>query len=128
MKRVLAYVPDLMDRSRITAAGAEVTFAGSPSALVAAAGEVAAAETAGGGDRAAGDRPDVVVVVDLGRPGVLAAIGQIGQMGLPVIGFASHVDRELLAAARAAGCATVLARSAFFSRVGALLSDPPPVT
>ena len=62
-----------------------------------------------------------VLVVDLGRPGVLAAIGQIS---LPVIGFASHVDRELLAAARAAGCATVLARSAFFSRVGTLLSDP----
>ena len=133
MTRVLAYVPDLMDRSRITAAGVEVTFAPSPAALVAAAGDAAAGETAAGGtaagetagDAAAGQaaagetagaggvRPDVVVVVDLGRPGVLAAIGGIG---LPVIGFASHVDRALLAAARAAGCTTVLARSAKSSR------------
>ena len=104
MKRVVAYVPDLMDRSRITATGAAVTFAASPAGLVAAGG--------------AG--PDLVVV-DLARPGVLEVIGRVG---VPVIGFASHVDRELLASARAAGCATVLARSAFFARLGELLSDP----
>jgi hypothetical protein len=101
MTRVLAYVPDLMDRSRITASGVDATFVASPAALVGADADV--------------------VVVDLGRPGVLDVLGRVG---VPVIGFASHVDRDLMAAARAAGGATVLARSAFFSRLGELLSDP----
>jgi hypothetical protein len=99
--RVLAYVPDLMDRSRISAAAVDVTFARSPAALEAADADL--------------------VVVDLGRPGVLDVLGRIG---VPVIGFASHVDRDLMASARAAGCGTVLARSAFFSRLGQLLKGP----
>jgi hypothetical protein len=100
MRRVAAYVPDLMDRSRIAAPGAAVTFVRSPQELVGAAADL--------------------VVVDLGRPGV---IDVIGQMSVPVIGFASHVDRELLAAARSAGCGTVLARSVFFGRVSELLAE-----
>jgi hypothetical protein len=99
MRRVAAYVPDLMDRSKVAAAGAEVTFAPSPTALV-------------------GIDADVIVV-DLGRPGVLEVLPRLQ---LPVIGFASHVDRDLLGAARAAGCDQVFARSAFFSRVAELLS------
>jgi hypothetical protein len=63
-----------------------------------------------------------VVVVDLGRPGVL---GVVGTIGAPVVGFASHVDRDLLRAARAAGCPTVLARSAFFAQLPALLGGGP---
>ena len=98
MKRVAAYVPDLMDRSKVAAAGADVTFVATPAALVGVDADV--------------------VVVDLGRPGVLEVLGRLQ---LPVIGFASHVDRDLMAAARAAGCGQVLARSAFFSRVAELL-------
>ena len=93
-RRVVAYAPDLMDQSRIRAAGLEVAFVGSAAAL-------------------AGAEADVFVV-DLGRPGVLEAVPQLQGR---VIGFGSHVDRDLLAAARAAGCEQVLARSAFFGDV-----------
>jgi hypothetical protein len=99
---VVAYVPDLMDRSRMAAPGVEVSFVTSPASL-------------------AGVDADLVIV-DLGRPGVLDVLGDLDQRAVPVIGFASHVDRDLMAAARSAGCARVLARSAFFSRVGELLA------
>lgn len=98
----MAYVPDLMDRSRIAAPGVEVTFVKSPASL-----------TGVGAD---------LVIVDLGRPGVLDVLGGLDQRAVPVIGFASHVDRDLMAAARGAGCTHVLARSAFFKRVGELLA------
>jgi hypothetical protein len=101
MTRVLGYVPDLMDRSRITAAGVPADFVSSPSLLV--------------------GRDADVVVVDLGRPGVLEVLGDLV---VPVIGFASHVDRGLLAAARTAGCQRVLVRSAFFANVAELLAGP----
>jgi hypothetical protein len=38
------------------------------------------------------------------------------------IGFGRHDDRERLAAATAAGCDRVLARSAFFAQVAQLLA------
>jgi len=87
---VVAYVPDLMDRSRL--AGVVDTFVASPSGLV-------------------GVEADVVIV-DLGRPGVLDVVPSITA---PVLGFGSHVDADLLEAARAAGCALVLPRSRFFA-------------
>jgi hypothetical protein len=96
---VVAYVPDLMDRSRL-AAVAPVEFVGSPADLPGAAA---------GAD---------VVVVDLARPGVLDVLPQITVV---TIGFGSHVDRTLLEAARHAGCREVLARSAFFTRLPDLL-------
>lgn len=40
---------------------------------------------------------------------------------LPVVGFVSHVQSELIAAARAAGCDQVLARSAFTAQLPQLL-------
>jgi len=98
MTRVVAFVPDLMDRSKVAAAGADVTFVATPAALVGADADL--------------------VVVDLGRPGVLDVLASLE---IPVIGFASHVDRDLMASARAAGCSQVLARSAFFSGVARLL-------
>ncbi|MGI9023577.1 MAG: hypothetical protein ACR2HV_10185 [Acidimicrobiales bacterium] len=101
MSRVVAYVPDLMDRSRLSAAADEVTFVTQPEGLAAAAGEAD------------------VVVVDLTRPGVLEVVPTLTGR---VIGFANHTERDLMASALAAGCTTVLARSAFFSRVGELLA------
>jgi len=100
MTRVVAYVPDLMDRSRLSGLTG-VTFVATPAALPDAA--------------AAAD----LVVVDLGRPGVLEVLARIAA---PTIGFGSHVDRELLAAAKAAGCDRVLARSTFFSQAAGLLA------
>ncbi len=98
MTRVVAYVPDLMDRSRLAPAG-DVTFVATPADLATTPGDV--------------------VVVDLSRPGVLEAVRQLG--GVRTVGFGSHVDRELLAAARAAGCHEVLPRSQFFARIGDVL-------
>jgi AmiR/NasT family two-component response regulator len=90
-----------MDRSRLAGAG-EVTFVTEPASLA---------------ERAAAEAADVVVV-DLTRPGVLDAVPAIA---VRVVGFANHTERDLMAAARAAGCHTVLARSAFFSRVSDVL-------
>jgi hypothetical protein len=98
---VWAFVPDLMDRSRISAAVAGVRFVAVPSDLASA--------------------PDgATVVVDLGRPGVLEILPTLA--GRRRIGFGSHVDRAVLAAAEAAGCDVVLARSEFFRRAAALLA------
>ncbi len=108
MTRIAAYVPDLMDRSRIAGA-ADVTFVDRPAALAATAA----------------DQNADVVVVDLTRSGALEAVSSVPA---PVIGFANHTERELMDAARAAGCDTVVARSAFFSRLRELVGPPEPET
>lgn len=101
MTRIAAFVPDLMDRSKVAAAApGRVTFVAS------------AAELAGVGAD--------VVVVDLARPGALDALAGLG--AARTIGFASHVDRELAVAAQAAGCREVLARSRFFASLPDLLA------
>ena len=94
----LAYIPDLMDRSRL--GGLDVTFVDHPDDLLRATD---------------GD----VVVVDLARPGVLDIVGRVTTGR--TIGFGSHVDAALLEAARTAGCDEVMARSEFFRRVKELL-------
>ncbi len=50
-----------------------------------------------------------VVIVDL-------------SLAVPIIGYGSHVQTELLAQARAAGCTTVLPRSAFAQQLPSLLA------
>lgn len=103
--RVVALVPDLMDRSRLGRLGdVEVVH-------VRAATELAAVVEAGD-----------LVVVDLSRPGVLEAVAGLAGH---VVGFASHVDDEVLAAARAAGCDEVLPRSRFFAGLAARLGAAP---
>lgn len=101
MTRIAAYVPDLMDRSKVAAAAPGVTFVRTPADLAAAGAEV--------------------VVVDLSRPGVLEALAELGEAR--TIGFGSHVDHELLAAATAAGCDQVLPRSKFFADLQELLAS-----
>lgn len=100
MSRVIAYVPDLMDRSKLAAAG-DVLFVARPADL---AGLSATAE---------------VVVIDLTRAGAVEALSDLG--GSRVIGFANHTSRDVMAAARQAGCEEVLARSEFFARINELL-------
>lgn len=96
---VLAFVPDLMDRSRLS--GLDVTFVTSPERLVEAT-------------------EDDVVVVDLARDAVLDVLPRVPARR--TIGFGSHVDRERLERARAAGCDEVMARSEFFRRVREILA------
>lgn len=108
---IVAYVPDLMDRSKVDAAavavGRTVVRVGRPDDLAGALADAG---------------PAALVVVDLGRPGVLEALGPVTAAGATVIGFASHVERDLAAAARAAGVTQVLARSAFFAGLPELLA------
>jgi hypothetical protein len=102
MASVVAYVPDLMDRSRLEiacrTAGRAVNFVRDPGDLVSA--------VAGGA---------MFVVVDLAHSGVLEVLPRLGQAH--TVGFGSHVDRTLLDAAHQAGCDEVLARSAVFRRL-----------
>jgi hypothetical protein len=118
---VIAYVPDLMDRSKLQGVpGVGVRFVARPAALPAA--------VADGG-------PGAVVVVDLARPGALDAVRAVRAAdagaragagpAVRIIGFGSHVDRELLAAGLAAGCDASLPRSAFFGRLADVLAGRP---
>lgn len=102
MSRIVAYVPDLMDRSKVAAAGGgDCVFVSRPDDL---AGQAAGAD---------------VVIVDLTRPGVVDAVAGLDAR---VIGFANHTSRALMDQARAAGVEHVLARSEFFANLEALLS------
>jgi hypothetical protein len=94
--RVVAYVPDLMDRSKVAAAAPGATFVPAPGDLAGAGADV--------------------IVVDLERPGVLDAVRDVGPAR--TVAFARHTSTELMAAAREAGVDVVVARSQFFGRVG----------
>ena len=99
MSRIVGYVPDLMDRSKVAAAG-DATFVSRPADLAALSKEAD------------------VVVVDLTRPGVVDVLADLQGR---VIGFANHTAREAMAAARAAGVEQVMPRSEFFARIDELL-------
>jgi hypothetical protein len=98
---VYAYVPDLMDRSKVVAVVPAAVVVADPGALSPATGDT--------------------VVLDLSRPAAMAAVPRLCRTGARVIGFASHIDRERIDAARTAGC-DVLPRSAFFGRLSELLA------
>lgn len=105
--KVVALVPDLMDRSKVRSAFPEAELVARPEQLV---------EAAAGAD---------LVLVDLQRVGVLdtlAAWQAKGGNNTRVVGFASHVEDEVLAAAERAGV-EALPRSVFFRRLSGLRSD-----
>ena len=89
---VVAYVTDLMDRSKVQSAIADATFARDPSA-------------AAGAD---------VVIIDLARFG--DAVGPIRAQApkARIVAFGPHVDDQLLRRASADGADVVLPRSQFF--------------
>jgi hypothetical protein len=98
---IVALVPDLMDRSKVAAAGGDrVSFVNRADDLVARVSSSGAE----------------LAVLDLGRPGAVEAVAALAVLDPrpTILGFGSHVDRDLLAAARAAGADRVLARSVFF--------------
>ncbi|HUR48623.1 MAG TPA: hypothetical protein VMY88_03700 [Acidimicrobiales bacterium] len=101
--RVLAFVPDLIDRSRITNVVEDAEFADSIDGLVAASA---------GAD---------IVLVDLSRAGVLDALGRLECHR--IVGFTNHTDKAGMEGARAAG-AVPMARSDFFIGLEELLLGP----
>jgi len=105
-RHIVALVPDLMDRSRIEPIARS---SGIPLAFIDSAAELGAA-----------DRGTVhLAIIDLDCPGALAAVSALG--AVHTVGFASHVERQLLEAGRQAGCDEVLPRSALFRRLPTLL-------
>ena len=96
IKRVRAFVPDLMDRSRLRAPEASVEFVADPAVLL--------------------DEPADVLVLHLSRSFGLLAFSRGSVGSCLVVGFAPHVDDEVMAAAREVGCDEVLPRSVFFRR------------
>jgi DNA-binding NarL/FixJ family response regulator len=95
---IVALVPDLMDRSRVSAASSAVTFLDLTELR--------------------GVDPDLVIV-DLGR--VDARELRAAAPSSRIIGFGSHVDDTLLAEASRAGIDEVMPRSVFFRRLPQLL-------
>ena len=95
--RVVGFVPDLMDRSRL---GGRVELVDDPDDLVGADADL--------------------ILLDLGRPGALDVVGRIT---VPTLGFCAHVDDQLMIDAAAAGCDEVLPRSRVFRRLAGLLAD-----
>lgn len=99
---VYAFVPDLMDRSRITAALDDVTFTDDPEACSGAQ----------------------VVIVDLARRGALVRDVRAVAPSARIVGFLPHLDDALAADAKAGGVDVALARSRFFRDVAAALAAP----
>jgi DNA-binding NarL/FixJ family response regulator len=108
---VLAVVPDLFFATRIaaTAKAAGVTLE-----LVAAARVV---DRLGGGAVA-------LVILDLHAPGALERVADCKRAApaTPVLGFVSHVETALRRDALAAGADAVLPRSAFTTKLPAILA------
>ena len=90
--RAALVVKDLMTRSRLQEAAAAAGY------------EVAAMREVPAVTLEAGDAPDLLIV-DLDLPGALqgATAWQAAHPEARVVGFAFHVEEELIAAARAAG-------------------------
>lgn len=112
---IVAAVDDLMLRSRISTAakhsGVEIRFV-SQSEQVIAAAEAGAA----------------LIIFDLNsaRIDAVATVrvlkSRSGLSDIPTLGFVSHVDTAAIDAARGAGVDEVLARGAFVSQLGSILS------
>ena len=117
-RRVLVLVPDLFFAARIaeTARAAGVT--------------IESASPAAAAERCRAVAPDLVIL-DLHAAGdpldaVRALKSDPATLGIPVVGFHSHVDTELRERALAAGVDRVLPRSAFTVRLAALLTGEKP--
>ncbi len=112
-KSVVACVEDLFFRSKIDATARHLNV---PVRFTDAAGLAAACREPG----------TVAALVELsdGAVDAVAAMRTSGPDGaLPVVGFLSHVDRELGRRAEAAGVTTVMPRSQFAETLPELLMD-----
>jgi PleD family two-component response regulator len=106
-RRVVAAVEDLLFRSKISETantlGVEALFPRSPKRLV---------------EKIHESPPDLLVLdLNSARFEPLQLLKQLksdeASRGVPVVGFLSHVNKDLAVAARESGCDRVVARSAF---------------
>ena len=101
--RVIAYVPDLIDRSRITTVEPDAQFFDRPADLSSVSSDAD------------------VALIDISRKGAVDVVSAL--QCSRVVAFTNHTDRATMERARAAG-AVVMARSEFFIRLEELLLDP----
>jgi PleD family two-component response regulator len=112
---ILAIVDDLMFVSKIRAAAAHLGVA----VVFARSREAALSEMR--------KEPPTLVIIDLNNPrtdplGTVAAMKADPTLeSIATVGFASHVQTDVIDAARRAGVDEVLARSAFAARLGDIL-------
>jgi CheY-like chemotaxis protein len=120
-RRVVAAVEDLLFRSKIseTAAqlGVEALFPRSPKKLL---------------DEAQATLPDLLILdLNSARFDPLTLLRQLKSdealKSVPVVGFLSHVQKDLALAARESGCDRIMARSAFTKDLPEVLSGAPGV-
>jgi CheY-like chemotaxis protein len=114
VRYVLVFAPDLFFATRIEATaralGVRLEAAAATDLLAVARRE-----------------PPDLILLDLHAPGDPVALGRALKQdplvaGIPIVGFYSHVDRDLRERALAAGIEHVLPRSAFTRRLPDLLS------
>jgi PleD family two-component response regulator len=118
---ILAIVDDLMFSSKIKTAasqlGVAVAFARSSAAALATMRE----------------RAPTLVILDLNNPrtdplGTVAAMKRDpATASIRTVGYASHVQTDVIDAARQAGVDEVMARSAFTARLAEILTGAEPV-
>jgi len=113
-RRVMAVVPDLFFAARIAGAAQQL-------------GVTLTMPAPGTAREAIRGAPPDLVILDLHAPGdplelARALRSDPDTRSLPIVGFYSHVDQALRAAALAAGLDQVLPRSAFTRRLPALLA------
>ena len=114
-KSVIACVEDLFFRSKIEATTRHLNV---PVRFVSAKELV----------KACADRNAAAVLIELSSNGdTLAAVRELRKgavaAGMPVIGFLSHVDKEIARQAEAAGVSQVMPRSQFSETLPDLLMD-----
>jgi PleD family two-component response regulator len=112
---ILAVLDDLMFTSKIKTAAAQL---GVP---------VSFARSADAARTAMTSTPPSLVILDLNNARV-DPLGLVASMkadpalaAIPTVGFVSHVQTDLIAAARTAGVTEVMARSAFSAQIGEIL-------
>ncbi len=117
---VLALVDDLFFQAKMAETARRVgiklkTVSTGAALMEALDGALNAAPDGASGRAAGGDLPRLIVVDLNARQGPLEAIEklQAGGNPVPVIGFLSHVQRDLAERAQAAGCKQVMPRSSF---------------
>jgi CheY-like chemotaxis protein len=125
---VLALVDDLFFQAKMAETarrvGVRLKTVSTGAALMEALDGALNAAPGGASGRAAGADLPRLIVVDLNaRQGPLEAIEklQAGGNPVPVIGFLSHVQRELAERAQAAGCKQVMPRSSFTQNLSEIL-------
>src|SRR5579862_3710406 len=117
---VLALVDDLFFQAKLAETarkvGVKLKTVSTGAALMDALGGAS-------GGAGSGDLPRLIVVDLNARQGPLEAIEKLHAGGnpVPVIGFLSHVQRDLAERAREAGCKQVLPRSSFTQNLSEIL-------